>query len=190
MRVITGTARGRRLKTLEGSNVRPTTDRVKEAIFSVIQFDIEGRRMLDLFAGSGQMGIEAISRGAEKVVFVDNSADSVAVIKENLKNCDMLKSAVVIQGEAQMYLHGCVSSGRDKFDVAFLDPPYGMGILQSVLPSVAQVIKQSGMIICECPLNEKLPESAGNFAVSREYRYGKIKVIFYRVPRDEDGGDV
>lgn len=190
MRVITGTARGRRLKTLEGSDVRPTTDRVKEAIFSVIQFDIEGRKMLDLFAGSGQMGIEAISRGAEGVVFVDSSADSVDVIKDNLKNCDMMKSAVVIQSDAQMYLNGSASASKDKFDVAFLDPPYGKGILQSVLPLVAQVMKQSGAIICECPLNEKLPEFAGEFTVSKEYRYGKIKVTFYRVPRKEDGGDV
>lgn len=189
MRVITGTARGRRLKTLDGSDVRPTTDRVKEAIFSVIQFDIEGRRMLDLFAGSGQMGIEAISRGAEKVVFVDNSADSVATVKENLKNCDLMKSAVVIQGDAQVYLNGCVSSGKDKFDFAFLDPPYGNGILQSVLPSVAKAMKQSGVIICECPLDEKLPESVENFTVSREYRYGKIKVTFYRVLCGEDGSD-
>lgn len=189
MRVITGTAKGRRLKTLEGSDVRPTTDRVKEAIFSVIQFDIEGRKMLDLFAGSGQMGIEAISRGAEKVVFVDSSAESIAVVKENLKNCSLMKSAAVIQSDAQMYLNGCASAGKDKFDVVFLDPPYGKGILQSVLPLVAPVMKESGAIICESPLNEKLPEIVGDFSVAREYRYGKIKVTFYRVPLEEDGGD-
>lgn len=190
MRVITGTARGRRLKTLEGVDVRPTTDRVKEAIFSVIQFDIEGRKMLDLFAGSGQMGIEAVSRGAEKAVFVDSSADSIAVIKENLKSCGLMKSAVVAQSEAKMYLNGCISAGREKFDVAFLDPPYGKGILQDVLPLVAQVMKESGSIICECPLDEQLPKNVGNFSIYREYRYGKIKVTFYRVPHEDDiGGD-
>ncbi len=190
MRVITGSARGRRLKTLEGVDVRPTADRVKEAIFSVIQFDIEGRMMLDLFAGSGQMGIEALSRGAAKAVFVDSSANAIAVIKENLKSCDLMKSAVVVQSEAKMYLNGCASAGKDKFDVVFLDPPYNQGVLQDVLPYVANIMKDSGVIICESSLDDKLPETAENFAISKEYRYGKIKVTFYRVPRqDDDGGE-
>lgn len=189
MRVITGTARGRRLKTLEGVDVRPTTDRVKEAVFSVIQFDIEGRRMLDLFAGSGQMGIEALSRGADKAVFVDSSANAVAVVKENLKACDLMRAAVVVQSEAKVYLHGCASAGKDKFDVAFLDPPYRKGILQDVLPSVTHVMKDSGVIICESPLDDKLPEKVEDFALSREYRYGKIKITFYRVPQADDGGE-
>ena len=178
MRVITGTARGRRLKTLEGSDVRPTTDRVKEAIFSVIQFDLEGRRLLDLFAGSGQMGIEALSRGAKEVVFVDSAAAAVGVVRENLKNCGLQKAAVVVQGDALAYLHP--RAGRAEFDIAFLDPPYGKGILQSVLPAVASVMKPTGVIICESPMEETLPPQTGMFAIDREYRYGKIKVTFYR----------
>ena len=187
MRVITGTARGHRLKTPEGNDVRPTTDRIKEAIFSVIQFDIEGRRMLDLFAGSGQMGIEALSRGAGSAVFVDNSSESTAVVRENLKRCGMSNSAAVVQSDAQTYL--TPRAGREEFDFAFLDPPYRKGILQSVLPSVVSVMKPGGAIICECPLEEELPESVGRFRVDRKYRYGKIKVTFYRIPKNHDGSD-
>lgn len=187
MRVITGTARGRRLKTLEGTDVRPTTDRVKEAIFSVIQFDIEGRTMLDLFAGSGQMGIEALSRGARSAVFVDSSAQSVAVVRENLQSCKLTGRASVVQSDALSYLRP--RAGRAEFDYAFLDPPYRRSILQSVLPSVASVMKPRGVIICESPLDEELPQQAGAFSIDREYRYGKIKVTFYRVSHQRNGSD-
>lgn len=185
MRVITGKARGHRLRTLEGSDVRPTADRVKEAIFSVIQFDLEGRRMLDLFAGSGQMGIEALSRGARSVVFVDSSPRSIAVVRDNLKSCGLEGCAEVVQGEAQIYL--TPRTGRQDFDFAFLDPPYGKGILQAVLPSVVSVMKPTGAIICESPVDEALPETAGDFRIDRAYRYGKIQITFYRVPADADG---
>ncbi len=190
MRVITGTARGRRLRTLEGNDVRPTTDRVKEAVFSVIQFDIEGRRILDLFAGSGQMGIETLSRGASEAVFVDSSPDSIAVVRDNLRTCGLNGAAVVVQGDALSYL--APRAGRREFDFAFLDPPYGRGILQSALPAVAAVMKPGGAIICESPSDEALPESVGEFSVDRQYRYGRIKVTFYRVPEGKaitNGGD-
>lgn len=196
MRVITGTARGRRLRTPEGYDVRPTTDRVKEAVFSVIQFDLEGRRILDLFAGSGQMGIEALSRGAAEAVFVDNSPGSVAVVRDNLRTCGFSGAAVVIQGDALSYL--APRAGRKEFDFAFLDPPYNKGILQSVLPAVASVMKPGGAIICESPADEALPGAAGGFAIDRQYRYGRIKMTFYRAAPDnrqpendggKDGGD-
>lgn len=188
MRVITGTARGHRLKTLDGNDVRPTADRIKEAIFSVIQFDLEGRRMLDLFAGSGQMGIEALSRGAASAVFVDSAQSSIAVVRDNLTECGLLGRAEIVRSDALTYLTPRV--GRREFDYAFLDPPYGKGILQDVLPSVASVMKSGGAIICECPLHEALPERVGDFRVDREYRYGKIRITFYRVPMPEEGSDV
>lgn len=187
MRVITGTARGRRLKTLEGTDVRPTTDRVKEAIFSVIQFDIEGRTMLDLFAGSGQMGIEALSRNARNVVFVDSSAKSIEVVRDNLQSCKLTNRASVVQSDALSYLRP--RAGRAEFDYAFLDPPYRKNLLQGVLPSVASVMKPRGVIICESPLEEELPQRAGAFSIDREYRYGKIKVTFYRISHQHNGSD-
>ena len=124
MRVITGSARGRRLKELTGMETRPTTDKVKESLFSIIQFDIEGRRVLDLFAGTGQLGIEALSRGAASAVFIDRRADAVRLVKDNLELCGLSDRASVRCGDAMSYLR----SG-EKFDLIFLDPPYAAGLL-------------------------------------------------------------
>ena len=176
MRVITGIARGRRLETLEGEDVRPTTDRVKEAIFSVIQFETEGRRFLDLFAGSGQMGIEAISRGAKEACFVDSSKKSVAAIKRNLKSTKFELQPKVFQ----MDFHSFLAMNQDEFDIVFLDPPYKTGLLQEALESVVECVKDTGVIIAENPLDEELAESYGEFMLDRKYRYGKIKVSIYR----------
>ncbi len=172
MRVITGIAKGKRLRTLEGNDVRPTTDRVKEAIFSVLQFNLEGRTFLDLFAGSGQMGIEAISRGAKRAVFVDSSKKSLNVIKENISNCNFQDKAMVVSSSAEMFL----KMNREAFDIAFLDPPYRQGILEKVLPLVCKNMKKTGIILCEHPIDEKIVEKCCDFSLDREYRYGKIKV--------------
>lgn len=181
MRVITGTARGRRLETLSGEDVRPTAERVKEAIFSIIQFDIEGRRFLDLFAGSGQMGVEALSRGAELAVFVDASEASVQVVKKNLADTGLADRARVLRSDYASYL---AHAGRD-FDIAFLDPPYHAGILRDALEKTAACMKEHGIILCEHPAQRKgeealLPERAGDFARHKVYRYGKIAVTLYR----------
>lgn len=176
MRVITGEARGRRLVTLEGEDVRPTTDRVKEGMFNIIQFDLEGASVLDLFAGSGQLGIEALSRGAKHCTFVDSANRSIEVVKQNLKTVGFEKRASVFCGDSKMY----ISLSRDKFDIALLDPPYNKKIIDDVLPSVAEKMTDYGVIICESALDETLPQSAGEFGIHREYRYGKIKLTAYR----------
>ena len=124
MRVITGSARGRILKELQGMETRPTTGKVKESIFSIIQFDIEGRRVLDLFAGTGQLGIEALSRGARQCVFIDQRADAVKLIRENVEVCGLTDRAVIRSGDAMAYL----KSG-EKFDIIFLDPPYALSLI-------------------------------------------------------------
>lgn len=172
MRVITGIAKGKRLRTLEGNDVRPTTDRVKEAIFSILQFRLEGRTFLDLFAGSGQMGIEALSRGAEKAYFVDSSKKALAVINENIKTCGLENKAKVVGGTAQ----GFLKMNREKFDIAFLDPPYRQGLIEELLPLVCENMKETGIILCEHPLDEKIVEKCCDFSLDREYRYGKIKI--------------
>ena len=166
-----------RINPLEGRDVRPTSDRVKEAIFSIIQFDIEGRSILDLFAGSGQMGIETLSRGAEKAVFVDNGASSVKLIRENLEHTKLGGRASVVQTDCMSYL----KMSGEKFDIAFLDPPYGKNILPAVLELLAPLMNSGGIMICECGHTEDLPEKAGNFSVQREYRYGKTKITTYRI---------
>ena len=176
MRVITGTARGKRLATLTGDAVRPTPERIKEAVFSVVQFDIEGRRMLDLFTGSGQMAIEALSRGAAQAVMVDISRDSLRVAEENLHSTGLREKARLIRAEGEAY----IASSRERFDIAFLDPPYRKGILQRVLPLVEEHMNPGGSIFWEHPAAEELPESVGRFSKIRDYRYGKILVTLYR----------
>lgn len=177
MRVITGSARGRVLKTLEGEDVRPTTDRVKEAIFSIIQFEIEGREVLDLFAGSGQLGIEALSRGAAYATFTDLSKDAVSVIKSNLLSTGLHKNSAVLQSDAMTFLR----NSRKKFDIIFMDPPYSKGLLQKALPLACEVVNDGGVIVCEHPYGEEMPEAAGRFALYRSYKYGKLGVTVYRL---------
>ena len=175
MRVITGSARGRRLITLEGDDiVRPTSERVKEALFSIIQFDIEGRKVLDLFAGCGQLGIEALSRGAQSVTFVDASRKSIDVVKKNLQNCGF--SASVVQSDSLAYLARC----SERFDIAILDPPYASGLLCKALESTARVMNPGGVVLCESPLGLEMPEQAGEFRLRRTYRHGKTVLSLYR----------
>ena len=176
MRVITGIARGRKLKVLEGDSVRPTTDKVKESVFSAIQFDIEGRRVLDLFAGSGQLGIEAISRGAEKVTFIDNFDDSLNVVRENIANLDFSEFVNIMKSDYASYL----LMTPDRFDIAFLDPPYNKGILQNALEIIPRVMNEYGIVVCEHPVKEVLPEQVDRFKIHKTYKYGKIAVTIYR----------
>lgn len=176
MRVITGKAKGRRLETLKGNDVRPTTDKVKESVFSAIQFEIEGRSFLDLFAGSGQMGIEALSRGAATATFIDRSRLACRVIESNLSVTNLQQFATVYNTDSISF----AKSTNEKYDIAFLDPPYNQGILDEVMPLIAQIMKKTGVIICESALNDKLLQKYYNFTLDRQYTYGKIKVSTYR----------
>ena len=176
MRVISGSARGRKLKEPEGHKIRPTTDMVKEAVFNIIQFDIEGRRVLDLFAGTGQLGIEALSRGAAAAVFVDESVDAAKLVGNNLKAAGLEDRATVERGDALAYLR---RGGR--FDVIFLDPPYETGFIDKALNTIIEfdILKGNGIIICETNEDRPMPDAAPPYAKGREYRYGKIKITLY-----------
>ena len=176
MRVITGTARGRVLETLKGDDVRPTTDKVKEAIFSAIQFELEGRHFLDLFAGCGQMGIEALSRGCATATFIDKSKASVKVIERNLAVTNLKQLSRVINADSVNF----IKNTAQEFDIVFLDPPYNKGLLQEVMPLVAQRMKKTGVIICESALNDEILQKYYNFTLDRQRTYGKIKVSIYR----------
>lgn len=177
MRVITGSARGRKLKTLEGDEVvRPTTDRVKEAIFSIIQFDLTDACVLDLFAGSGQLGIEALSRGAANAVFVDRDSQAVEVVKENLKATGLFQKATVLNADSVSY----IKNSRNKFDIVFLDPPYKKGLIDDTLESVVRCCNDEATVVCETDFTEVLPDFAGNFEKYREYKYSKTKITTYK----------
>ena len=174
MRVITGTARGRRLKTPENYDIRPTTDNVKESVFNIIQFDIEGRRVLDLFAGTGQLGIECLSRGAAEAVFIDENTAAVKIVKENLKTCGF--TAAVLQQDALSYLRHC-----GKFDLVFVDPPYDSGLYESVLETInsVDILSDGGIILCESRREKMLPDMRAPYRKKKEYNYGRVKLTVY-----------
>lgn len=176
MRVITGTAKGRKLVAPQGLSTRPTSDMAKEAIFSIIQFEVEGSLVLDLFAGSGQLAIEALSRGARGAVLVDVSREAQRAITENLEKTGFRDKARVISSQAETF----VNSSRDTFDIAFLDPPYHQNLIPAVLKELSKRMNGGGIIICETQRDEKLPDTAGDFALCRQYRYGKIMLTTYR----------
>lgn len=182
MRVITGSARGMSLRTLEGRDVRPTTDKVKEAIFSAIQFEIEGRRVLDLFAGSGQLGIEALSRGAENAVFVDSDKNAAAVVRENIEKTGFTSSSRVMRTDSILFLQ----SDSGQYDIAFLDPPYGTGLLQRAVKLIGPLIAEGGLVVCEMPLTDSLPDDTPDgLRVQKRYKYGKTAVVIYRKQAEE-----
>lgn len=176
MRVITGTARGRKLTAPQGLDTRPTSDMAKEALFSIIQFEVEGSAVLDLFAGSGQLGIEALSRGARSATFVDASRVANQVIQQNLEHTGLKGCARVVMMDAATFL----KTLREPFDITLLDPPYNKGLIDAVLPLLAPCMNPGGVIVCETERNEVLPEAAGTFSVRKEYRYGKAKLTTYR----------
>ena len=176
MRVITGSARGRNLITLSGEDVtRPTSQSMKEALFSSIQFELENKQVLDLFAGCGQLGIEALSRGARFCTFVENNRDAYKVVEQNIKNCKMEDVSSLVFCDAVSFL-----SRRDTFDIAFLDPPYNKGLIEQCLDKLTLKINDGGVIICETSKEEKLPETVNGWLISREKNYGKSKLTYYR----------
>ena len=182
MRIITGRARGVKLLTLEGSNTRPTADRTKEAIFSMLQFEIEGRNVLDLFAGAGQLGIEALSRGAKKAVFVDLSRESIRVVNDNLEHCRLKDNATVFNGDGLSYL----KTTREKFDIVFIDPPYKKQLALKALSLVLNVLNDGGIIVCETDIKEELPESVGEYTIAKQDNYSKTMLTIYRYNGDAE----
>ena len=177
MRVIAGTARGTKLTALPGEDVtRPTIDRVKEAMFSSLQFSLPGARVLDLFGGSGQLGIEALSRGAEHCTFVEQDRAAAAVIIANCKAARVFKQARVQLGQAELFL---TSAPAGPFHIVLLDPRYNPGTLEKILPQVDRVTAPGGIVLCESELSASLPDECGGLRKIRQHRYGKVLVTRY-----------
>ena len=178
MRVISGKARGIRLKTPEGMHTRPTADRVKEALFSIIHFDLPGARVLDLFGGTGQLGIEAISRGAREAVFVDQNEKACKLIRDNLRLAHMEQEGRVVRSDYLAYL----KSTKQKFDIILLDPPYAEVFLENALNLITEIdiLQSNGIIVAECPLGKELPGEFPGFCRSKDYKYGKTVLTLYR----------
>ena len=178
MRVITGKARGVQLKTPNGDATRPTADRVKEALFSIIQFELPGAVVLDLFGGTGQLGIEALSRGADRAVFVDAREDACDLIRENLKRTKLTQQGKVIHGDYMSYLNSC----SDKFHMIFLDPPYAEVFLERAIKRITEIdiLHSNGIIIAERPIGKELPWEFEGYTRSKDYKYGKTLLTIYR----------
>lgn len=182
MRIVAGTARGRKLVSPEGMDVRPTTDKVKESLFNIIQFEVPDARVLDLFAGTGQLGLEALSRGAAEAVFVDASGKSLATVKKNAELCGFTDRAKLVHADALSWL----SRGEGEFDLVFLDPPYHKGLCDKAFEWLPPVLGVSAAVICETQADEVLPERFGSFGLSKEYRYSAIKLSVYRNTETEN----
>jgi len=208
MRIITGSARGTRLATLEGEATRPTAERVKEAVFSMLQFEIEGRAVLDLFAGSGQLGLEALSRGAAHATLIDASREAVDVILANAKKTHLFEKCRVSCADWAAYLRG--TAGKKTFDIVFLDPPYASGLVPQALGRLADggLLAPGAAVVCETdngtdarpsrrqvdPAEEAAREAAAvladvfggdetlrdRFAVARTVSYGRTRVTILR----------
>ena len=176
MRVITGKARGVQLKTPDGMLTRPTADRVKEALFSIINFDVPGANVLDLFGGTGQLGIEAMSRGAERCVFVDAREDACKLIKENLKRTKL--EGTVIRSDYMEYLNRC----KEQFSIIFLDPPYAEEYLENAIKRITEIdiLQTDGIIVTERPVGKELPWEFDGYQRSKDYKYGKTLLTIYR----------
>lgn len=178
MRVITGKARGVQLKTPEGMLTRPTADRVKEALFSIINFEVPGAHVLDLFGGTGQLGIEALSRGAEQAVFVDAREDACRLIKENLRRTKLESCGRVIRSDYLDYLSRC----KENFDIILLDPPYAEVFLENALKRICEIdiLRSNGIIVTERPLGKELPWEFEGYSRSKDYKYGKTLLTIFR----------
>ena len=178
MRVITGKARGVQLKTPDGMLTRPTADRVKEALFSIINFDLPGAAVLDLFGGTGQLGIEALSRGAKSATFIDAREDACKIIRENLKRTKLESQGRVVRSDYLAYLRRC----REKFDIILLDPPYAEVFLENALKCITEIdiLQSGGIIVAERPVEKELPFEFEGYTRSRDYKYGKTLLTIYR----------
>ena len=173
MRIITGKARGAALRTLEGNDTRPTSERAKEAIFSMLQFEIEGRAVLDLFGGSGQLGLEALSRGASRAVIADASAAAVEIIERNAKTTKLEENCRIVRGDCFDVLRRL--SG-EKFDIVFLDPPYASGLIPGVMAKLLPLLKPTSKIIVES--GAETPEIDG-YKIKKRAKYGIAHVAVF-----------
>lgn len=187
MRIITGKARGVKLNTLEGENTRPTSERAKEAVFSMIQFDIEGREVLDLFAGSGQMGLEAVSRGAAMATFIDKSKDAAAVIAKNIEKTKLSEHCRLFNSDVNDFIR--VTRGKKKYDVVFIDPPYALRAVAPTLKALldGDMLKPTSIIVCESEesdIFESDPALGERFDVIKAAKYGVAHITILK-PLDE-----
>jgi 16S rRNA (guanine966-N2)-methyltransferase len=180
MRVISGSARGRALKAVPGTSTRPTTDKVKEAVFSMIGPYFDGGRVLDLFAGTGGLGIEALSRGADHAIFIDVEKKSIDTVLHNLEVSGFREKAEVYRNDAGRALKLLAKRGL-QFDLVFLDPPYKMKVIQQLITAMEDqaLLRPSVLIIVEHDVDDVLAETVGSLELKRRAHYGDTAITIY-----------
>ena len=178
MRVIAGAYKGRRLAAPTWPGLRPTSDRLKESVFAILAPELEGARVLDGVAGSGALGIEALSRGAASVVFVEHDARAAELVERNLAHCRIADGYVMIRAEFTRALRQLAADRR--FDLALLDPPYDRADLDAVVDAAAGRMAPGGVIVLEHASRRQAPARAGGFAAVRQVKAGDSAVTFYR----------
>ena len=178
MRIISGTAKGTKLETLEGINTRPTLDRVKEALFNIIQTNIIDANILDLFAGSGALGLESLSRGANKAVFCDKSYEAIKIIKRNIEKTKFEDRSTVINKDYKE----CINRLVEKFDIIFIDPPYKQGLVKDAVEKILDknILSEDGIIIIETDIEKEILEQLKNVNINVYdlRKYGRVKLLF------------
>jgi len=177
LRIIAGEFRGRRLKTPKGKQVRPTSDRVREAVFSILAQHVRGARVLDLFAGTGALGLEALSRGAESVVFVEQNRETAQILRSNLTRCAVRQKSCVLQQDVLRAL-GTLSRQGARFDLVFMDPPYAKGFPDKILPLLVRLTPYRARVVIEQGAGETLAIDASHWALTGHRRYGDTAVTF------------
>lgn len=188
MRIIAGKANRKALVTLPGEEItRPTIERVKEGVFSAIQFELQGRRVLDLFSGCGQMALEALSRGSESAVMIDASVEAVDIIKQNAKSTGLMKQCRISRMDYSEFLKG--ASGKEKFDLVFLDPPYQKDMKNEILKKVtrADILNDGAIVVCETNVDFCDGEEIYGLTFRKKYRYGKVFITMFNY--FENGGE-
>lgn len=187
MRIITGAYRGRKLETPRGDDIRPTTDKVKEAVFNILMQDTYDAVCVDLFTGTGNLGLEALSRGARRCCFCDNSRDSLQLAKLNIQKCHAEDKAIVLAGDYSK----CLARIREQADIFFLDPPYQAGLYENCLALIdsLDLLSEEGIILAEHGVRDEMPRKVGRLEKTKERRYGRIMVSIYRRTDDAGAGD-
>lgn len=174
MRIITGTAKGVKLAALNGEDItRPTSERTKEGVFSALQFELEGKRILDLFAGTGQMALEALSRGAGSAVLIDESSEAVEIIKTNARRTSLLQKCKISRMDYSEFLKN--ASGKEKFDIVFLDPPFSKRMKEEILKKVtrANILAEGAVVVCETDKDD-IDGDVYNLTLRKKYKYSRI----------------
>lgn len=180
MRIITGIAKGRAIKAPEGQNTRPTSDRVKESLYNIISKKINGARVLDLFSGTGNLGLEALSRGAENCTFIEKNNDTYKILAYNIENLGFAANSELYKGDAFNIL-GTLQRNKKKYDIIFLDPPYGMGLIEKSINEINKLmlLEENGIIISESDEKDSVPENIVDIKVYRIEKYGRTKIYFW-----------